>query len=63
MIPSLLRMKYFLHFMGIYGYNLKFEDIPFQEFIAIFNLTLTRFYAILLPDYPTDNHSSHIQEG
>jgi hypothetical protein len=49
--------------MGFFEYYLRAEDGQFQEYSAIINLTLRPPYAILLSDYPMDNHSSRIQEG
>jgi hypothetical protein len=53
----------FSTFCGLFNYNLQAEYIQFQDISAIFNLTLRPPYAILLSDYPKDNHSSRIQEG
>ena len=61
--PSLSVMWYFLHFMGFVEHNLQAEEKQFEDICAIFNLTLRPLYAILLLDYPTDNHSSRLQEG
>jgi len=55
-------MQYFLHSIGFFEYNLQIEGLRFPEISAIFNLTLRPPYAILLSDYPADNHSSRIQE-
>lgn len=61
--PSFLRIQYFIHFMGFFNYNLQAEKGQFHDFFAIFYLTLRHPYAILFSDYPTDSHSSRIQEG
>jgi len=50
-------------FAGLLEYNLQATDSQVQNITAIFYLTLCPPYAILLSDYPTDNHSSRIQEG
>jgi hypothetical protein len=61
--PPLFYDTVFLHFIGFFEHNLRAGDIRFQGIFAIFNLTLRPPYAILLSDYPVDNHSSRIQEG
>jgi len=52
-----------IHITGFFEYNLQAEESQFQDISAIFNLTSWPPSAILLLDYPMDNHASRIEEG